>query len=187
MFRSPITAGSGYVDTSYQMRQENYLISTLAWYASLRGVQGSNRMSKPGSNRATRRFTNALYRDKLLDYIERRAEILTRHDAISRRWKRVPHSRLSCRHQRHWFCKSQQNLTLKHHRFPFSTSPLAECGDCSLLRLHLLVLSHVLPCELYARSFFRTVSRLSLQSRTHFCLIILSQLLTVYPTGAIES
>ena len=91
--------------------------------------------------------------------------------AVGSEW---PHSRLSCKHQRHWFCESQQNLTLEHYRFSFSTSSLAEYGDCGLLRLHLLVLSHVLPCELYACSSFRTISRLSLQSRTHFCFIMLN-------------
>lgn len=67
------------------------------------------------------------------------------------------HNRLSCRHQYHQFCNYWQNLTLENYRFPFNTSSLARFRDCGLLRLHLLVLSHALSCELGARSYFRTI------------------------------
>lgn len=82
------------------------------------------------------------------------------------------HSRLSCKRQRHWFCKSQQTLTIRHYRFPFSTSLLAGCRACGLLRLHILVLSHMLPCELHACPSCRTISRLFPYGRTHFCFLL---------------
>lgn len=81
------------------------------------------------------------------------------------------HSRLNCKRKRHWFCESQQTLTIRHYRFPFSTSLLAGCRACGLLRLHILVLSHMLPCELHACPSCRTISRLFPYGRTHFCFL----------------
>lgn len=81
------------------------------------------------------------------------------------------HNLLSCSQHRHQFCENWQTLAMRYHRFPFCTSSLARFRDCSLLRLHILVLSHILPCERYACSYFRTISRLSPQSRTHFCFL----------------
>ena len=68
------------------------------------------------------------------------------------------HNRLSCR----WAAtpilrKSAKIFQLRHYRFLFDTSSLARFRDCGLLRLHLLVLSHALSCELGARSYFRTI------------------------------
>ena len=49
-----------------------------------------------------------------------------------------------------------------------------------LLGLYLLVLFHVSPCELYMRSYYRTISRFSLKGRTHFCFCF-CQTLSFYP------
>nr|DAF84024.1 MAG TPA: hypothetical protein [Caudoviricetes sp.] len=61
---------------------------------------------------------------------------------------------------------------MEYYRFSFSTSLLAGCRACRLLRLHLLVLSYMSPCELHARSYSRTISGLFLQSHIHFCFFI---------------
>lgn len=59
---------------------------------------------------------------------------------------------------------------MRHYRFPFCTLSLARLGDCSLLQLHIIVLSCMSLCEFHACSYYRTISRLFPQSRTHFCL-----------------
>ena len=59
---------------------------------------------------------------------------------------------------------------MRHYRFPFCTLSLARLGDCSLLQLHIIVLSCMSLCEFHACSCYRTISRLFPQSRTHFCL-----------------
>ena len=65
---------------------------------------------------------------------------------------------------------------MRYYRFPFCTSFLARFKDCSLLRLHIFVLSYMSPCEFHACSYYRTISRLFPQSCTHFCLLILNYL-----------
>ena len=80
----------------------------------------------------------------------------------------LSHSRLSCSYDRHKFRGNLQILALSFYRFPFNTSFLAGYRDCGLLRLHLLVLSHMLPCERHMSPYFRWISRFSAQSRAHF-------------------
>nr|DAX08028.1 MAG TPA: hypothetical protein [Bacteriophage sp.] len=60
---------------------------------------------------------------------------------------------------------------MKCYRFSFITSSLAEFSDCSLIRLQLLVLSHITPCECHMCPYYRTISCFSLHSHTHFCLL----------------
>lgn len=80
------------------------------------------------------------------------------------------HCRLDSSQQQHQFCENWQTLTTKHYRFPFITSSLAEFTDCSLLRLQLLVFSHIVPCECYTPPYFMWISCFSLCGHTHFCL-----------------
>ena len=71
------------------------------------------------------------------------------------------HNRLSCSYQLHQFQWLLANSYLELHRFPFITFCLADFTDCCLLELQLLVLSHILPCELYMCSYYRTISSFS--------------------------
>lgn len=87
--------------------------------------------------------------------------------------KRSSHSRLSCSQDRHQFQWPLANSCGKLNRFPFSTFFLAGFRDCSLLELHLLVLSHISPCELHVCSYFRTISRFWLCRRVHFGFIVI--------------
>lgn len=91
------------------------------------------------------------------------------------------HTRLRCSQHRHQFCENWQTLAMRCHRFPFSTSSLARFRDCGLLRLRVLVLSHMLPCELHVCSYFRTISRFFPQSRTRFCFYIHEKIISKYP------
>ena len=85
----------------------------------------------------------------------------------------LSHGRLACRQQQHWFWHNQQTLTTKCYRFPFNTSSLAEFSDCGLIRLHVLVVSHIVPCEYHMSPYYRWISCFSLCGRTHFCFNIL--------------
>ena len=53
--------------------------------------------------------------------------------------------------------------------FLLSHRLLRSSESANLLRLQLLVLSHITPCECYMCSYFRTISCFSLHSHTHFC------------------
>jgi hypothetical protein len=85
----------------------------------------------------------------------------------------LSHSRLSCSYDRHRFRGRPANSCSEFYRVPFSTSSLARFRDCGLLRLHLIVLSHMLPCELHMPPYCRWISRFSAQSRAHFCFIFI--------------
>ena len=84
----------------------------------------------------------------------------------------LSHGRLACRQQQHRFWHNRQTLTMKCYRFSFITSPLAEFSDCGLIRLQLLVLSHITPCECHMCPYYRTISCFSLHSHTHFCCFV---------------
>ena len=83
------------------------------------------------------------------------------------------HSRLSCSQDRHQFQWLLANSCGKLNRFSFGTFFLAGFRDCSLLELHLLVLSHMSPCELHVCSYCRTISRFWLYRRVHFGFIVI--------------
>jgi hypothetical protein len=87
--------------------------------------------------------------------------------------KRASHNRLSCSQDRHQFQWLLANSCDKLNRFSFGTFFLAGFRDCGLLELHLLVLSHMSPCELHMCSYFRTISRFLLYRRVHFCFIVI--------------
>ena len=87
--------------------------------------------------------------------------------------KRASHNRLSCSQDRHQFQWPLANSCGKLNRFSFGTFFLAGFGDCGLLELHLLVLSHMSPCELHVCSYCRTISRFWLYRRVHFCFIVI--------------
>ena len=86
--------------------------------------------------------------------------------------KRASHDRLSRSQDRHPFQWLRANSCDKLNRFSFGTFFLAGFRDCSLLELHLLVLSHISPCELDVCSYFRTISRFWLCRRVHFCFTV---------------
>ena len=86
--------------------------------------------------------------------------------------KRASHSRLNCSQDRHPFQWLRANSCDKLNRFSFNTFFLAGFRDCSLLELHLLVLSHMSPCELHVCSYYRTISRFWLYRRVHFGFIV---------------
>ena len=123
-------------------------------------------------------FEPVLYsRSRRLDQLDQGNNILKVLDRL-RIWptfltlpfvgKRDSHSRLSCSQDRHQFQWPLAHSCGKLNRFPFSTFFLAGFRDCSLLELHVLVLSHISPCELHACSYCRTISRFWLYRRVHF-------------------
>lgn len=79
------------------------------------------------------------------------------------------HLLLASKQHRHWFCENQQTLTLRLYKFLFDIWLLAGCRDCGLLPLRLLILFHMLPCELHMPPYYRWISRFSSKCRAHFC------------------
>nr|DAN52296.1 MAG TPA: hypothetical protein [Caudoviricetes sp.] len=83
------------------------------------------------------------------------------------------HSRLGCSQQRHQFTSHWQTFTTKYYRIPFDTFFLAGFRDCSLLELHLLVLSSYIALRaLYVSIFQNNKPFFSLLSHTLLLCII---------------
>ena len=66
------------------------------------------------------------------------------------------------------FEKTNKILRLILYKFPFLITLLAGFRDCGLLSVPLLVLFHILPCELYMPPYYRWISPFSDQCGKHF-------------------
>ena len=91
------------------------------------------------------------------------------------------HCRLNSSYQSHQFQWLLANSYLELHRFHFITFCLADFTDCGLLELQLLLLSHILPCELYMCSYYRTISDFSVSKSYTLLLYSLSLINSSFP------
>ena len=113
--------------------------------------------------------------------IFKRLRHLTFYDNILHCWQCQSHCRLNSSYQSHQFQWLLANSYLELHRFHFITFCLADFTDCGLLELQLLLLSHILPCELYMCSYYRTISDFSVSKSYTLLLYSLSLINSSFP------